>query len=105
MVEPTIGRTDYQEEVAMLNGVNIVQAAYRSMAGLPGVAPRPVKQAVIWSDADGDAKSRQAQPAAPVLAEAARARVVDALYRTGDTGPWIQSQVRRVASRLARLRR
>lgn len=30
MVEPTIGRTDYQEEVATLNGVNIPLAAYEA---------------------------------------------------------------------------
>ena len=28
MIEPTVGRTDWQEEVAMLNGVNIPFAAY-----------------------------------------------------------------------------
>ena len=35
MVEPTVGRTDYQEEVATLNGVNIPFAAYCGELGLP----------------------------------------------------------------------
>ena len=33
MVEPTVGRTDFQEEVATVNGVNIPLAAYRHEVG------------------------------------------------------------------------
>ena len=105
MVEPTIGRTDYQEEIATLNGVNIVQAAYRSMAGLPDATVRPRGRPVIWRDATGDARSREAQPDAPVPIEIVGARMVDALYRVGDPVPWLKSQLQRVAGRVARLRR
>jgi len=46
MIEPTVGRTDWQEEVASLNGVNIPLAAYRYELGLP---PSPTqKPAVPW---------------------------------------------------------
>ena len=42
MIEPTVGRTDWQEEVASINGVNIPLAAYRYELGLPpSVAQRP----------------------------------------------------------------
>jgi len=47
MIEPTVGRTDWQEEVASLNGVNIPLAAYRYELGLP---PSPTPKSVVpWS--------------------------------------------------------
>jgi predicted ATP-grasp superfamily ATP-dependent carboligase len=45
MIEPTIGRTDWQEEVASLNGENIPLAAYHDLLGLrippAGATPQP----------------------------------------------------------------
>jgi D-aspartate ligase len=42
MIEPTVGRTDWQEEVAMLNGVNIPFAAYcYEIASPPPAMNRP----------------------------------------------------------------
>ncbi len=35
IMEPTVGRTDYQNEVAVLNGMNIPLIAYCDLAGLP----------------------------------------------------------------------
>jgi hypothetical protein len=35
MIEPTVGRVDWQEEVAAMNGVNIPMAAYRHEIGPP----------------------------------------------------------------------
>jgi D-aspartate ligase len=35
IMEPTVGRTNYQNEVAVLNGVNIPLIAYCDLAGLP----------------------------------------------------------------------
>jgi D-aspartate ligase len=35
IVEPTVGRTNYQNELAVLNGVNIPLIAYCDLAGLP----------------------------------------------------------------------
>src|SRR3546814_4434504 len=48
MVEPTIGRTDYQEEVATLNGVNLPYAAWCSELGLPFPAPTATRRPVVW---------------------------------------------------------
>ena len=36
IVEPTVGRTNYQSEIAVLNGVNIPAIAYWDMIGEPG---------------------------------------------------------------------
>lgn len=36
IVEPTVGRTNYQSEIAVLNGVNIPAIAYWDMIGQPG---------------------------------------------------------------------
>ena len=41
MIEPTVGRSDFQEEVATLNGVNIPNAAYCSAVGQPVPPPCP----------------------------------------------------------------
>lgn len=105
MVEPTIGRTDYQEEIATLNGVNVVRAAYRSMAGLPDAAKIAPPRPTLWRDTTSEARSRQAQPNATVPDGVAGARVVDALFRASDPGPWLESQYQRVAKRIYRKRR
>lgn len=49
-IEPTVGRTDYQEGVAAANGVNIPYIAYCDMAGtrLPNVVRS--KKPVVWID-------------------------------------------------------
>jgi D-aspartate ligase len=41
MIEPTIGRSDWQEEVAVLNGFNLPLAAYRYEVGLPPLEQKP----------------------------------------------------------------
>lgn len=50
MIEPTIGRADWQEEVATLNGVNIPLAAYRHELNLPLVAEQRPSESVVWRD-------------------------------------------------------
>ncbi len=50
MIEPTIGRADWQEEVASLNGVNIPLAAYRHELNLPVVNGYRPSESVIWRD-------------------------------------------------------
>ena len=52
-VEPTVGRTDYQSEIAVLNGNNIPYIAYCDMVNLklPGrSAPHRPKVSIIWID-------------------------------------------------------
>jgi D-aspartate ligase len=50
MIEPTIGRTDWQEEVASLHGVNIPLVAYCHELGLPLPAAEDTPGPVIWLD-------------------------------------------------------
>lgn len=44
LVEPTVSRTNYQSEIASLNGVNIPLTAYCCEAGLPAPALKPGKR-------------------------------------------------------------
>ena len=48
MIEPTVGRTDWQEEIATLCGVNIPLAAYRHELGLPQAAASTPDPCVAW---------------------------------------------------------
>ncbi len=50
MVEPTVGRTDWQEEIASLHGINIPLAAYCYELGMPLPAAETVRDPVIWLD-------------------------------------------------------
>lgn len=49
MIEPTVCRTDWQEEVATLNGVNIPLAAYCYELGLPLPVVKSLRHAVTWT--------------------------------------------------------
>jgi D-aspartate ligase len=64
LIEPTVGRTDYQSFVAVANGVNIPQVAYRDLAGLePAPSPAPgrrVKYVVARLDARSAARQVRA---------------------------------------------
>jgi D-aspartate ligase len=99
MIEPTVARTDFQEEVATLNGVNLPLAAYRGMLGLPLPPVHPPARGVIWRDAQGDARSAAAQPHLALPDETRAMRVVDALRRLNDPGPWLASIRRRIVDR------
>jgi predicted ATP-grasp superfamily ATP-dependent carboligase len=48
IIEPTVGRTDWQEEIATLCGVNIPLDAYRHELELPLLARAPAERNVIW---------------------------------------------------------
>lgn len=48
IIEPTVGRIDWQEEVATLAGVNIPLAAYCHECDLPPPPARPVDGRVVW---------------------------------------------------------
>jgi predicted ATP-grasp superfamily ATP-dependent carboligase len=48
LVEPTVGRTDWQEEIATLSGVNIPLAAYRTALDQPCEPRAPRTGPVAW---------------------------------------------------------
>jgi predicted ATP-grasp superfamily ATP-dependent carboligase len=50
IIEPTVGRTDWQEEIATLNGVNLPLIAYRYETGLPPEPPLPIGRAAAWRE-------------------------------------------------------
>lgn len=86
MVEPTVGRTDAQEEVATLNGVNIPLAAYAAECGLPPPDTRPPSHPVMWMrDALADFWARRAGPVSH--GPPAGVRLVDGLWRADDPLP------------------
>jgi D-aspartate ligase len=49
IIEPTVGRTDWQEEIATLNGMNLALIAYSYELGLPVATERPT-EAVAWRE-------------------------------------------------------
>lgn len=108
MVEPTIGRTDYQEEVATLNGVNLPHAAYCSELGLPLPAPPPRPRAVAWRVHDEDVQSAALQNQSPRSGFDSVDGITDALWRCSDPMPWLVQNLARVPravrNRLLKLR-
>lgn len=88
MVEPTVGRTDFQEEVASVNGCNLPLIAYCHELGLPLPAVLPLQPPRIWREAQID---RWAQEEGDRHTdEASRGYVVcDAYRRWNDPQPWI----------------
>jgi hypothetical protein len=60
VIEPTVGRTDWQEEVATLNGANIPLFAYRDLAGLSNDQPVQPPQLVAWRESWHRWRSRSA---------------------------------------------
>ena len=57
VIEPTIGRTDYQSELAVLNGVNIPAIAYSDLLGLPNQQVSSVSVPVKLIDGMGEMQS------------------------------------------------
>jgi predicted ATP-grasp superfamily ATP-dependent carboligase len=82
MVEPTVGRTDWQEEIATLCGVNIPLAAYRHELGLPQLPERVSRVPVAWRATFTD------RPPPELLN--AQTKIVDGYFRWSDPLPALQ---------------
>jgi predicted ATP-grasp superfamily ATP-dependent carboligase len=79
IIEPTVGRTDWQEEIATLSGVNIPMAAWAFASGRP-VAPAACGAATVaWRTS---LKHR-----APMGLRDAGIRIVDGYWRATDPLP------------------
>jgi D-aspartate ligase len=79
IIEPTVGRTDWQEEIAALSGVNIPMAALAFARGRP-VSPAAVgTEAIAWRTS---LKHR-----APQGLRSAGSRIVDGYWRADDPIP------------------
>lgn len=97
-IEPTVGRTDYQEEVATLNGINLPYAYYCSARGTALPSQKSAsKTPVIWRDQQSDQQSSrhpdQVVQGWPVI----HGPVRDALWRRDDPWPWLIAQGQRLA--------
>jgi D-aspartate ligase len=90
MVEPTVGRTDHQSEIATLNGENLPLIAYADLCGLPKPCETPPGQPMIWRDPDADFKAAQHSGSAMPAG-----RVIDAYFRFRDPGPWFARRTQR----------
>jgi len=101
MIEPTIGRTDFQHEVATINGVNLPYLAYCFELGLPLPKVRAPNPRRVWREPLIDRWSAQTQGMAHE-AGFAGARVVDAWWRVTDPLPWVDFMARRVRARIKR---
>jgi D-aspartate ligase len=54
IIEPTVGRTDWQEEIATLCGINLPLLTYRTEIGLPTAAPASLPQeSAAWRSSLG----------------------------------------------------
>lgn len=86
MVEPTVGRINWQEEIATLNGVNLPYVAWRDLAGLP-----PLPCPVGWAEVGWRNSFAHWHPSWLRRHGAARfprgTRVVDAHWRLDDPMP------------------
>ena len=84
MIEPTVGRVDWQEEVATLNGVNIPLAAYLHEIGAEVPAPVPGRP-VIWRDGARHWKAMRAGNTGEAVPSGTE--VQDAYWRISDPLP------------------
>ena len=103
MIEPTVGRTDWQEEIATLCGVNIPLAAYRHEMGLPPSGPAAAVPPVAWQESVAHWTGRFALPR--------RMPIYDGYWRLDDPlpafffyGNAVVQRLRRGAAKTMRLR-
>ncbi|WP_316155517.1 carboxylate--amine ligase [Cupriavidus sp. BIC8F] len=82
IIEPTVGRTDWQEEIATLCGVNIPLAAYRYELGLPAVPSVTVPSHVAWRSTFAERAPRH------LLTNSFR--IFDGYFRWSDPLPAVQ---------------
>ncbi|MGA7538996.1 MAG: NAD(P)-binding domain-containing protein [Steroidobacteraceae bacterium] len=80
IIEPTVGRTDWQEEIATLCGINLPLLAYRAALGeaIP-VGPQGESSPIVWRES---IETRLSGSGA-----GARAKVIDGYFRWRDPLP------------------
>lgn len=107
ITEPTVCRTDYQSEVAVLNGVNLPQIACRDVWGDPPKETiEPAGPPVKWIDARADMRAgrrliNNGNLTAGDLISSYRGKRFFVYFRINDPLPWLGRLVpTRVASRL-----
>jgi predicted ATP-grasp superfamily ATP-dependent carboligase len=102
MVEPTVGRTDYQEEIATLNGVNIPYAAYCAEIGRPNESIVSIQRPRMWRDMASCRKARAAGAVDRAFEISPDAEIVDAMYRANDPMPFLLMKLEPLERRVRR---
>ena len=99
MVEPTVARTDFQEEVATVNGVNLPFFAYCHELALPVPQFKPTNPPQIWRETQIDRWSKQESGIAEDEVFQ-KHKVVDAHWRWNDPRPWFDNFFARLQNAL-----
>jgi predicted ATP-grasp superfamily ATP-dependent carboligase len=100
MVEPTVGRTDFQEEIASLNGVILPFAVYCGEMGIQIARATPYGNPRAWRDPFGYANARRAGAPDPIRELSPTVKVYDAYLRLDDPMPYIALKLGSVQRRL-----
>jgi predicted ATP-grasp superfamily ATP-dependent carboligase len=103
MIEPTVARTDFQQEAATVNGVNLPLAAFLHECGRPVPQQRRIAPPRVWRDTQVDRWAREASGGASET-QTERLPVVDAYWRADDPMPWVHMMLERLAERIGRRR-
>lgn len=98
MIEPTVGRTDYQHEIATLSGCNLLAMMAAHLAGV-ALPKRGAWREVIWYDEMADAQALAA--GAPRCLFASRPKV-SAVWRPLDPLPTLFTLGHRLLHRLSK---
>lgn len=101
MVEPTVGRTDFQEEVATVNGCNLPMLAYCYEMGLPLPVVKAVEPPRIWRDAQIERWSALESGDPPDSQSASHVKM-DAYWRCNDPRPALDHYTQRIKQALAK---
>jgi predicted ATP-grasp superfamily ATP-dependent carboligase len=96
IMEPTVGRTDFQSELAVLNGVNLPATAYRDLVGLPAPDIVPSSYGLKLVDGPSHLKAARVFLSSPALGgkrwiKARRGRKRYMIFRHGDYKPFLGS--------------
>jgi D-aspartate ligase len=99
MIEPTVARTDFQQEVATLNGVNIPLLAYRYEMGLPAAPATQRPAPRVWRDPQSDRWSFE--EGGRIADQRSRGHKISSAYwRCSDPLPWIDFIAERIRALL-----
>jgi D-aspartate ligase len=79
IIEPTVGRTDWQEEIATLSGLNLPLIAYRYELGLPALSEVQADRSAAWRESFRH-RQRSTQSLSGV-------RIYDGYWRNNDPIP------------------
>jgi len=83
IIEPTVGRTDWQEEIATLSGVNIPLDAYRHEFELPPLPRTAAPRRIVWQSSCTERLKLGSASIPP------GSRIIDGYWRADDPLPAI----------------